>query len=39
LVQAEKFRENFKMIYHRQSKHYTICAFPQDFMAVYFREY
>jgi len=39
LVQAEKFRENFKMIYHRQSKNYTICAFPQDFMAVYFWEH
>jgi hypothetical protein len=39
LVWAEQFKDNFKLVYYRQSKNYTICAAPQDFMAVYLYEH
>ncbi len=35
LVRAQEFKDNFKLVYYRQSRNYTICAAPQDFMAVY----
>lgn len=38
LVMAEDFKSNFKLIHYRRSKNYTICAAPQDFMAVYLWE-